>query len=163
MDIRFNFFLLFIDKYNYFMKLTDTILKELVLKTLKEAKESNGKKGALVSVKAGKKPTTVQVKPTFKKKTTAPKVSASDPFDIKAKDNALDKFDKAPKTAAKVSITGTKSINKTTGANKGTFSKTAPKEKKDKPIAKPAFVVKESYSKKDLAKFIYEQAKKSLK
>ena len=142
------------------MKLTDSILKEFVLKTLKEAKEG---KGALVSVKAGKKPTEKQVKPTFKKKTSAPAVSVGEPFTEKAKENALDKFDKAPKTDAKVSITGTKSIDSKTGANKGTFSKKAPKEKKDKPIAKAAFTMKESYSKKDLAKFIYEQAKKSLK
>ena len=143
------------------MKLTDALLKEFVLKTLNEAKQ---KKGALVSVKPSSKTTEKQAKPAFKTKSNAKAPEkAGDPFVEPAKEDALDKFDKAPKTDAKVSITGTKAVNKKTGANKGSFSKKAPTEKKDKPIAKAAFTMKESYSKKDLAKFIYEEAKKSLK
>lgn len=138
------------------MKLTDEILKKLVLETLKE-------NGALVSVKAARKPTKEQVPPTFEKKKGAPAKGASDPFTEKAKENAGDKLDKAPKQAVKTSIVGKKSINKTTGAHTGTFKKTAPAAKKVERIAKPAFEMKESYSKTDLAKFIYEQAKKSLK
>jgi len=147
------------------MKLTDDILKKLVIQTLNEAKKSEKGKGALVSVKAAHKPTKEQVKPTFKKKTTAPKNSTSDPFIEKAKEDALDKFDKAPKTAAKVEKIATKgkSVDSKTGAQKGSFKAKATKPEEPKRIAKPAFVVKESYSKSDLAKFIYEQAKKSLK
>ena len=165
------------------MKLTDEILKEFVLKTLKEAKQTKSKpianvktssasekgtqgsdsKGAKVLVKPSSKKSAKQAKPNFKEKTTSPKASTGDPFDELAKEGAGKKLDKAPKMDAKVSITGTKSVDKKTGANTGKFSKKAPAEKKDKPIAKPAFTMKESYSKKDLVKFIYEQAKKSIK
>ena len=167
------------------MKLTDEILKQFVLKTLKEAKESKSKpianvkkssvsekgtegsdsKGAKVTVKPSSKTGGKQAKPNFKEKTTPPPASAGDPFTEVAKDNAGAKFDKAPKQAAKVEKIGTKgkAVNSKTGSQKGTFKAKATKPEAVKRIAKPAFTMKESYSKSDLAKFIYEQAKKSIK
>lgn len=164
------------------MKLTDAILKKIVLQTLKEAKEKpianvktssvsekgtkgSDSKGAKVSVKASGNAEKKQPTPNFKQKTTQPAAKTGDPFTEVAKDDAGDKFDKAPKQAAKVEKIATKgkAVNSKTGSQKGSFKAKATKPDEVKRIAKPAFTMKESYSKKDLAKFIYEQAKKSLK
>jgi len=136
------------------MKLTNEYLKQLVMETLE-------KEGTLVSVKAGAKTKTGQAKPSFKEKENNPKISVSEPFVEKTKDDAVEKLDKEHDKKTKTFVSGgTKTPKKDQPTPQ--IKEKAPKPEEDKRIAKAEFELKESYSKKDLAKFIYEEAKKML-
>lgn len=134
------------------MKLTNEYLKQLVMEALEE-------EGALVSVKAGAKSKTGQAKPSFKEKDNNPAVKLSEPFTEKVKEDAVEKLDKEHDKKTKTFVTGgTKAPKKDQPTPQ--IKEKAPKPTEDKRIAKAEFELKESYSKKDLAKLIYEEAKK---
>jgi len=136
------------------MKLTNEYLKQLVMETLEQ-------EGTLVSVKAGTKTKTGQAKPSFKEKENNPKISVSEPFVEKTKEDAVEKLDKEHDKKTKTFVSGgTKAPKKDQPTPQ--IKEKAPKQTEDKRIAKAEFELKESYSKKDLAKFIYEEAKKML-
>lgn len=137
------------------MKLTNEYLKQLVIETLE-------KESALISVKPGSKTKTGQAKPSFKEKENNPKISVSEPFVEKVKEGAVDKLDKENDKKTKTFVTGG------TKAPKKDQTKLEVKEKAPKPvdvkrIAKSEFELKESYTKKELARFVYEEAKRLTK
>lgn len=135
------------------MKLTKQFLKQLVMETME-------KEGALVSVKPGVKTKTGQAKPSFKEKDKNPVVKSSEPFVEKAKEDALDKMDKEHDKEVKTFVSGGEKAPKKE-QTKPQVSKKAPKsEEIKKRIAKAEFELKESYTKKELTKLIYEEAKK---
>jgi hypothetical protein len=137
------------------MKLTNEYLKQLVMETIEQ-------ESALVSVKAGSKTKTGQAKPSFKQKENNPKVSVSEPFVEKAKEDAVDKLDKEHDKKTKTFVSGgTKAPKK--DQPKPEVKEKAPKPADVKRIAKAEFELKESYTKKELAKLIYEEAKKLIK
>lgn len=137
------------------MKLTGEYLKQLVIEALE-------KDSALVSVKAGSKTKTGQAKTAFKEKTNNPKVSVSEPFVEKVKEDAVEKLDKVHDKKTKTFVTGGKKAPKKEQA-KPQIKEKAPKIEDVKRIAKAEFELKESYTKKELAKLIYEEAKKMIK
>ncbi len=137
------------------MKLTNEYLKQLVLETLEQ-------ESTLVSVKPGSKTKTGQAKPSFKEKENNPKVSVSEPFVEKVKEGAVDKLDKEHDKKTKTFVTGgTKAPKK--DQPKPEIKEKAPKQAEVKRIAKSEFELKESYTKKELAKFVYEEAKRLIK
>lgn len=134
------------------MKLTNEYLKQLVMEALEQ-------ESALVSVKAGSKTKTGQAKPAFKEKDNNPKVYVSEPFVEKVKEDAVEKLDKEHDKKTKTFVSGgTKAPKK--DQPKPEVKEKAPEPEKVKRIAKAEFELKESYTKKDLAKLIYEEAKK---